>query len=149
MWLVETGETEDDFKKVCERRHNHTGTHPYGVALFTYAGSKRRYFKRKLCTFVHPREAVFEHGQFIDLAKLLEDWPQVLLLQVARYLTHEELDGILVFHGHCRSLAGLTLWVVVGGVLLGRMGVRRGEAERMAMVMRLKSQVVVVQYSVL
>lgn len=52
-----------------------------------------------MCTFVHAREAVFEHGELVDLAKLLEEGPQVLLVQVARDLTDEEFDGIVVLHG--------------------------------------------------
>lgn len=50
-------------------------------------------------TFVHAREAVLEHRELVDLAKLLEEGPQVLLVQVAGDLTDEEFDGIVVFHG--------------------------------------------------
>lgn len=50
-------------------------------------------------TFVHAREAVLEHSELVDLAELLEEGPQVFLVQVAGDLTDEEFDGIVVLHG--------------------------------------------------
>ena len=50
-------------------------------------------------TFVHAREAVLEHRELVDLAELLEQRPQVLLVQVPRDLSDEQLDGIVVLHG--------------------------------------------------
>lgn len=49
-------------------------------------------------TFVHPRVFVLDHRQLIDLAKLLEDGLQVLLLQVPGYLPDEELDCVRLLH---------------------------------------------------
>ena len=50
-------------------------------------------------TFVHAREAVLQHSELVDLAELLEEGPEVLLVQVAGDLTDEEFDGIVVLHG--------------------------------------------------
>ena len=47
-------------------------------------------------TFVHARVGVFEHRELIDAAELLEEWLEVLLVQVSRDLAHEELDGVQV-----------------------------------------------------
>lgn len=57
-------------------------------------------------TLVHAGVAVLEHGELVDLAELLEERLEVLLLQVARDLPHEELDGIQVLHavGLCGGL---------------------------------------------
>lgn len=52
-----------------------------------------------LPTFVHAREAVLQHSELVDLAELLEEGPEVLLVQVAGDLTDEEFDGIVVLHG--------------------------------------------------
>ena len=49
-------------------------------------------------TFVHAREAILEHRELVDLAELLEQRPQVLLVQVPRDLPDKQLNGILVFH---------------------------------------------------
>ena len=49
-------------------------------------------------TFVHARVRVFEHRELIDAAELLEERLEVLLVQVARDLAHEELDGVQVLH---------------------------------------------------
>lgn len=49
-------------------------------------------------TFVHPCVFVLYHRQLIDLAKLLEDGLQVLLLQVSGYLPDEELDCVRLLH---------------------------------------------------
>lgn len=48
---------------------------------------------------MHAREAVFEHSELVDFAELLEEGPEVLLIQVAGDLTDEEFDGIVVLHG--------------------------------------------------
>lgn len=55
--------------------------------------------KRASPTFVHAREAVLQHCELVDLAELLEEGPEVLLVQVAGDLTDEEFDGIVVLHG--------------------------------------------------
>ena len=57
-------------------------------------------------TFVHPCVFVLYHRQLIDLAKLLEDGLQVLLLQVSGYLPDEELDCVRLLH-----------WEVWGGII--------------------------------
>lgn len=54
--------------------------------------------RRAGLTLVHAGVAVLEHGELVDLAELLEERLEVLLLQVARDLPHEELDGIQVLH---------------------------------------------------
>lgn len=54
--------------------------------------------RRAGLTLVHAGVAVLEHGKLVDLAELLEERLEVLLLQVARDLPHEELDGIQVLH---------------------------------------------------
>lgn len=61
--------------------------------------TKQNKTKKSQRTFVHAREAVLQHSQLVDLAELLEEGPQVLLVQVARNLTDEEFDGIVVLHG--------------------------------------------------
>lgn len=57
----------------------------------------QQYFSLAI-TFVHPRVFVLYHRQLIDLAKLLEDGLQVLLLQVSGYLPDEELDCVRLLH---------------------------------------------------
>lgn len=47
---------------------------------------------------MHAREAVLEHSELVDLAELLEEGPEVFLVQVAGDLTDEEFDGIVVLH---------------------------------------------------
>lgn len=51
-------------------------------------------------TFVHASESVLQHGELVDLAEFLEERPEVLLVQVARYLSDEQFDGIVVLHGN-------------------------------------------------
>lgn len=51
-------------------------------------------------TFVHAREAVLQHSELVDLAELLEEGPEVLLVQVAGDLADKEFDGIVVLHGY-------------------------------------------------
>lgn len=48
---------------------------------------------------MHARESVLEHCELVDLAELLEEGPEVFLVQVAGDLTDEEFDGIVVLHG--------------------------------------------------
>jgi len=45
--------------------------------------------RRAKRTFVHASEAVFQDGELVDLAKFLEERPEVLLVQVAGYLSDE------------------------------------------------------------
>lgn len=47
-------------------------------------------------TLVHPRELVLQHSEFVDLSKLLEHRPQVVVLQVAGDLPDEELHCVIV-----------------------------------------------------
>ena len=47
-------------------------------------------------TLVHPRQLVLQHSEFVDLSKLLEHRPQVVVLQVAWDLPNEELNCIIV-----------------------------------------------------
>lgn len=47
---------------------------------------------------MHARVLVLDHGQLVDLAKLLENRLEVLLLQIARDLADEELDGVRLLH---------------------------------------------------
>lgn len=49
---------------------------------------------------MHAREAVLEDSELVDLAKLLEEGPEVLFVQVAGDLTDEQFDGIVVLHGY-------------------------------------------------
>lgn len=49
-------------------------------------------------TFVHAGVRVLEHSQLVDAAELLKQRLEVLFVQVARDLAHEELDGIQVLH---------------------------------------------------
>lgn len=49
-------------------------------------------------TFVHAGVRVLEHRQLVDAAELLEQRLEVLFVQVARDLAHEELDGVQVLH---------------------------------------------------
>lgn len=51
-------------------------------------------------TFVEAGEPVLQHGQLVDAAELLEQRLEVLLVQAPRNLPHEELDGVVVLHGH-------------------------------------------------
>ena len=48
-------------------------------------------------------EPVLQHRQFVDAAELLEQRLEVLLVQAPRDLPHEELDGVVVLHGHSRT----------------------------------------------
>lgn len=45
-------------------------------------------------------EPVLQHRQLVDAAELLEQRLEVLLVQAPRDLPHEELDGVVVLHGH-------------------------------------------------
>lgn len=49
---------------------------------------------------MHPGEPVLEHRELVDLAELLEQRLEVLLLQVSRDLADEELDSVVIFHGN-------------------------------------------------
>lgn len=49
-------------------------------------------------TFVHAGVRVLEHRQLVNAAELFEQRLEVLLVQVARDLAHEELDGVQVLH---------------------------------------------------
>lgn len=60
--------------------------------------SLRQKKKPTSLTFVHPCVFVLDHRQLIDLAELLEDGLQVLLLQVSGYLPDEELDCVRLLH---------------------------------------------------
>lgn len=51
-------------------------------------------------TFVHPSVFILNHRQLVDLAKLLENGFEVLLLQIPRNLPHEQLDGVGFLHGY-------------------------------------------------
>lgn len=55
---------------------------------------------------MHASETVFQHGELVDLAKFLEERPEVLLVQVARYLSDEQFDGIVVLHGNSGAARG-------------------------------------------
>ena len=104
---------------------------------------------------MHAGEAILQHGQLVDLAELLEDGPQVLLLQVAGDLTHEQLDGVLVLHGHGGGGPGLApllrvvlvLLMLLAGVGVGR---RHGQLVVAVTVVCLQGEVVgVLQHAVL
>jgi len=47
-------------------------------------------------TLVHSSKLVLKHRELVDLAKLLEHGSEVVILQVAGDLAHEQLDGVLV-----------------------------------------------------
>jgi hypothetical protein len=49
---------------------------------------------------VEAGEPVLQHRQLVDAAELLEQRLEVLLVQAPRDLPHEELDGVVVLHGH-------------------------------------------------
>ena len=55
-------------------------------------------------TFVHACEPVLQNRQLVDLAELLEEGLEVLLVQVAGDLPNEQLDGIVVLHGNGRRV---------------------------------------------
>ena len=44
---------------------------------------------------VHPRQLVLEHGELVNLPELFKHWSQVVVLEVAGDLAHEQLDGVL------------------------------------------------------
>ena len=100
---------------------------------------------------MHAGEAILQHRQLVDLPELLEDGPKVLLLQVARDLTHEQLHGVVVLHGHRarHALLPVVPHRVPAGVP-GRVRVGRGQGEGVAVVgVGLEGEVVVVQDPVL
>lgn len=45
-------------------------------------------------TLVYAGDPVFEHHQLVNLSELLEHRTQVVLVKVAWYLTHKQLDGV-------------------------------------------------------
>ena len=47
-------------------------------------------------TLVHPRQFVLQNGELVDLSKLLEHRPQVVVLQVAWDLPDEELHSVVI-----------------------------------------------------
>lgn len=49
-------------------------------------------------TFVHACVFVLNHGELIDLAKLLKDGLEILLLQIPGNLPHKQLDGVGLLH---------------------------------------------------
>ena len=77
-------------------------------------------------TLVYAGDAVFEHHQLVDLSELLEHRTQVVLVEVARYLADEQLDGVRVLVGGCQRAGGGGRRRVVG----------RGDGERLRRVMR-------------
>lgn len=63
---------------------------------------------QKGATLMLSREFILEHGELVNPAESLEDRPEVDLVQVARDLTHEELDGVwLLDGGACRRMSML------------------------------------------
>lgn len=48
---------------------------------------------------MHACVSVLQNRQFVDFTKLFKERFQVFFLEVPRYLSNEELDGVLVFHG--------------------------------------------------
>ena len=55
-----------------------------------------RTIRQEGATLVHPRQLVLQHGELVDLSKLLEHRPQVVVLQVAWDLPDEELHSVIV-----------------------------------------------------
>jgi hypothetical protein len=55
-------------------------------------------------TFVHACEPVLQNRKLVDLAELLEEGLEVLLIQVSGDLPNEQLDGIVVLHGNGRRV---------------------------------------------
>ena len=53
---------------------------------------------------MHPRESILEHRELVDFTEFLEQRLEIPLLQVARNLSYEQLDGVLVLHGHGGAL---------------------------------------------
>lgn len=47
---------------------------------------------------MHPREPVFQHGEFVYLSEFLKQGFQVFFLQVSGNLPDEKLDGVVVLH---------------------------------------------------
>lgn len=62
---------------------------------------------------MHARVLVLDHGQLVDLAELLEDWLEVLLLQIARDLADEELDGVWLLHLGTAATLSATLFLLL------------------------------------
>lgn len=58
---------------------------------------------------MHARKAVLEHGELVDLAELLKERSEVLLVQVAWYLPDEQFDSVVVLH---RDGAPAARWTV-------------------------------------
>ena len=59
---------------------------------------------------MHARKAVLEDCELVDLPELFEERPEVLFIQIARYLTDEQFDCIVVLHrdgsrAACRTVA--------------------------------------------
>lgn len=50
---------------------------------------------KSLPTFVHARVLILKHCELVNLAELLEHGPEVVLLEVSRYLAYEQFDGVL------------------------------------------------------
>lgn len=59
------------------------------IKTLEWQESSGKLLSRAKRTFVHASEAVFQHGELVDLAKFLEERPKVLLVQVAGYLSDE------------------------------------------------------------
>lgn len=62
---------------------------------------------------MHAGELVLEHGELVDLAELLEHGAQVVLLEVARDLADEQLDGFRFFRRLLLLLVLLVLLVLL------------------------------------
>ena len=76
-------------------------------------------------TLVYAGDAVFEHHQLVDRSELLEHRTQVVLVEVARDLADEQLDGVRVLVGGRGGGGGRRRRVVGGGQRLVTGGDRR------------------------
>ena len=74
---------------------------------------------------MHARKAVLQYSQLVDLAEFLEERPEVLLVQVPRYLPDEQFDGIVILHGNGGAAPGTVAvaYSVHEPVCAGRSGV--------------------------
>lgn len=108
---------------LCAEQFPHLSASPTRAALYLAVEQSPKYqsvfsafehsgqFAQVTLTFVHACVFVLNHSELIDLAKLLKDRLEILLLQIPGNLPHKQLDGVGLLHwdgverttGYCRS----------------------------------------------